>query len=78
MTTRQQRIDAFIHEGKPPVDQPLEVLCEDHNGTYVIPFLCENSSGDWKNTATGQRIEARVIGWRARIDTGDRSPTGLD
>jgi len=22
------------------VDQPLELLCEDHVGTYVIPFLC--------------------------------------
>jgi hypothetical protein len=34
MATRQQRIDAFIHEGEPPADQLLEVLCEDHVGTH--------------------------------------------
>jgi hypothetical protein len=40
MATRQQRLDAFVHEGDPPADQPLELLCEDHVGTYVIPFPC--------------------------------------
>ena len=66
MATRQQRISAFIHEGDPPSDQPLELLCEDHVGTYVIPFLCLLSSGIWHNVDTGSRIEATVIGWRVR------------
>jgi hypothetical protein len=39
MVTRQARIDAF-HQGVPATDQSLELLCEDHVGTYVIPFLC--------------------------------------
>jgi hypothetical protein len=65
MATRQRRIDDFTHEGEPPAEEPLEILCEDHVGTYVIPFLCRWSSGDWKNVATGARIEATVIGWRA-------------
>jgi hypothetical protein len=68
MATRQQRIDAFTHEGEPPADQPLELLCEDHVGTYVVPFPCRWSSGDWKNVETGERIEGVVIGWRARVD----------
>jgi hypothetical protein len=46
----------------------LELLCEDHVGTYVVPFLCRWRSGDWKNVETGERIEAVVIGWRARVD----------
>jgi hypothetical protein len=29
MAARQERIDAFIHEGSPPTDQPLEILCEE-------------------------------------------------
>jgi hypothetical protein len=66
MATRQQRIDAFVHEGDPPADQPLELLCEDHVGTYVIPFLCRLSEGVWQGVDTGNRIEATVIGWRAR------------
>ena len=65
MATRQQRISAFIHEGDPPANQPLELLCEDHVGTYVIPFLCRLRSGAWQNVDTGCRIEATVIGWRA-------------
>jgi hypothetical protein len=68
MATRQHRIDAFTHEGAPPADQPLEVLCEDHVGTYLIPFPCRWTDGDWSNAVSGERIEATVIGWRARAD----------
>lgn len=71
MATRQQRIDAFVHAGEPPADQQLELLCEDHVGTYVLPFLCRWSDGDWKSIETGERIEAVVIGWRARVDRLD-------
>jgi hypothetical protein len=64
MATRQGRIDAFVHEGTPPTDQPLEILCEDHVGTYVIPFLCRWRDGVWQSDETGRPIEAKVIGWR--------------
>jgi hypothetical protein len=64
MATRQERIDAFTHLGVPPADQPLELLCEDHVGTYVIPFLCRWSSGAWHSVDTNSPIEATVIGWR--------------
>jgi hypothetical protein len=37
LVTRQERIDDFIHEGSPPNDQPLQILCEDHVGTYPVP-----------------------------------------
>src|SRR4029077_18511203 len=63
MAARQERIDAFIYEGSPPADQPLEILCEDHVGTYVIPYLCQCTEGTWQNAKTRRRIEAAVIGW---------------
>ena len=66
MTTRQQRIDAFIHEGDPSRDQLLELLCEDHVGTYVVPFLCRWTGDDWQSAETGARIQATVIGWRTK------------
>ena len=66
MATRQERIDAFTHQRVPPADQPLELLCEDHVGTYVIPFLCRWSNGAWHSVDTGSPIEATVIGWRLR------------
>jgi hypothetical protein len=65
MATRQERIDVFIHEGEPLPGVPFELLCEDHVGTYVIPFLCRWSNGAWHSVATSSRIEATVIGWRA-------------
>jgi hypothetical protein len=66
MVPRQERLEAFAHDGDPPVDQPLEVLCEDHVGTYVVPFLCRWTSPDWRNIESSERIEATVIGWRPR------------
>jgi hypothetical protein len=66
MATRQARIDAFTHQGVPPADQPLEVLCEDHVGTYVIPFLCQWRNGVWHGVDSGSLIEATVVGWRQR------------
>jgi hypothetical protein len=66
MATRQERIDAFTHEGAPAADQPFELLCEDHVGTYVIPFLCRWTGGAWRSVDTSERIEATVVGWRVR------------
>lgn len=66
MATRQQRLNAFLHEGDPPMDRPLELLCEDHVGTYVIPFPCRWMSEYWQSAETGERILATVLGWRAR------------
>jgi hypothetical protein len=65
VATRQERIDAFNQGTIPPADQPLELLCEDHVGTYVIPFLCHWRNGNWQNVETDKCIEARVLGWRA-------------
>jgi hypothetical protein len=66
MVTRHERIDAFIHQSVPSADQPLELLCEDHVDTYVIPFLCRWSNGAWHSFDTNSPIETTVVGWRAR------------
>jgi hypothetical protein len=62
MSTLQNRLDEFEH-GSPPSDCLLQVLCADHNGTYLLPFACRWREGSWYN---GRRaIEANVVGWRA-------------
>ncbi|MGB7079981.1 MAG: hypothetical protein WBD53_22605 [Xanthobacteraceae bacterium] len=66
MATRQARLDAFTHDGDPPAEEPLELLCEDHVGTYVVPFLCRWTSAAWHSVESGERIQAAVIGWRPR------------
>jgi hypothetical protein len=60
MATRRERIDAFLHEGEPPTNQPLEILCEDHVGSTSFHSCVDG------RTAFGKRIEAAVIGWRVR------------
>ena len=38
-----------FNNGAPPPGQWLELLCEDRNGTYVLPFLCQSRNGVWHN-----------------------------
>ena len=66
MATRQQRLDDFGGVGEPPAGVPIELLCEDHVGTYVIPFPCHWTEGAWRGLASGEPIEATVVGWRTR------------
>ena len=65
MATRESRIAEFRQGGVPSVGMRLEVLCEDHNGTYVLPFPCQWSDGSWRNAHSGHAIDAQVRGWRA-------------
>jgi hypothetical protein len=66
LTTFTERMAEFVVDRLPADETPVELLCLDHNGTYVLPFLCRNVSGDWINTRTGERIQAQVAGWRFR------------
>jgi hypothetical protein len=64
MATRQERLSSFIVRETPANDRLVEVLCEDNSGTYLLPFACNWSEGAWINSASGFKIEARVVGWR--------------
>jgi hypothetical protein len=64
MATREKRLAQFDGSGEPPPDHPVEVLCEDHSGTYQLPFACRWIEGQWRNDRTGGAVEATVIGWR--------------
>ena len=64
MATRQHRLNEF-NDGSPPADLPLQLLCEDHNGTYLLPYPCQWRDAAWHNCANSKAIEAKVVGWRA-------------
>ncbi|HLJ01135.1 MAG TPA: hypothetical protein VKT76_15585 [Bradyrhizobium sp.] len=66
MATREKRLAQFNGEGTPPPGQPVQVLCEDHSGTYQLPFACQFIDGEWRNHESGAALEATVIGWRPR------------
>jgi hypothetical protein len=64
MATRQYRMAEF-NSGDPPAGQPFEILCEDHCGTYVIPFACRWINGEWTGPSN-QPIQATILGWRQK------------
>lgn len=64
MATRERRLAEFDGNGEPPADRPLQVLCEDHSGTYQLPFACRWVDGEWHNSESGDTVQATVIGWR--------------
>lgn len=63
MVTRQERVSEFS-QSVPPNNKSAELLCEDHCGTYVIPFLCERRNGAWYKIGDSRPVDANVIGWR--------------
>src|SRR4029450_2827460 len=63
MATREARLAEFS-QGTPKENRPLQILCEDKSGTYIIPYLCQWSDGAWRKVGSAKTIEATVIGWR--------------
>jgi hypothetical protein len=64
MATREKRLAEFNGRGDPMPGQRVQVLCEDHSGTYQLPFPCQWVDGEWHNIESGRLVEARVVGWR--------------
>ena len=58
MATREYRLAEFSQEA-PPLGQPLQLLCEDKSGTYLLPFRCE-----WRDGAC-MRLR-RLIRWKQK------------
>jgi 4a-hydroxytetrahydrobiopterin dehydratase len=66
MVTRAERVADFTTDADPASQTLVEVLCEDHVGTYLLPFLCRLTPEGFRNARTGELIEGRVVGWRER------------
>ena len=64
MVTRAERLADFTTDADPASQALVEVLCEDHVGTYLLPFLCRLTPDGFRNEQTGELIERRVVGWR--------------
>ena len=69
---RRHRLDDFPGEGEPPHNLPCEVLCEDHVGTYRLPFACCWTGEGWRNAKTGDPIEGSVVAWRIKSGRKER------
>jgi hypothetical protein len=74
MVTRNARLKDFITDGYPGSGLPVQALAEDHVGTYILPLSCERINGEWRNRATGETVQANILGWR-EVQTGSRDRT---
>jgi hypothetical protein len=54
----------FISDRFPDDGSPVELLCEDYMGAYIVPFPCHRAANAWRNSQTGEIILADVVGWR--------------
>ena len=64
MVTRQARLDEFPSQPERAAGRMFELLCEDHCGTYTLPFACSWRDGKWWNAQAGEIVDVTVIGWR--------------
>jgi hypothetical protein len=54
MATRESLLAQFS-QGVPKEDRPLQILCEDQGGTYIIPYPCEWTEGAWRKVGAPAR-----------------------
>ena len=64
MVTRSDRLLQFITDRDAPDGTLVEALCQDHVGTYVLPFPCRREGAAWYNNITSAALDCDVIGWR--------------
>jgi hypothetical protein len=70
MVALNERLAQFITDREAPDGQAVEALCQDHVGTYVLPFPCRREGTGWYNTVTSSALDCDVIGWREWQERG--------
>lgn len=64
MATFQERMAEFISDRYPDDEIPVELLCKDNKGTYLIPYPCCRFDDEWRNFETDETVSASILGWR--------------
>jgi hypothetical protein len=64
MSKLQSRMSSFVLDRYAEEEVPVELLCKDKNGTYVIPYACCRFDDEWRNFETDETVTANIIGWR--------------
>jgi hypothetical protein len=64
MTSLSDRLSQFVTDREAPDGTAVEALCQDHVGTYVLPFPCRREGAAWYNSNTSAPLDCDVVGWR--------------
>jgi hypothetical protein len=64
MPSLKGRLAQFVTDRFPNEEVPVEALCRDNRGTYVLPYPCCRVDEEWRNFQTDETVLAAVIGWR--------------
>lgn len=72
MVAFSERLAQFITDREAPDGTLVEALCQDHVGTYVLPFPCRRDGAEWYNYVTSTLLDCDVIGWREWQETTRR------
>jgi len=64
MAKLHERLADFNSDHLPDAETPVELLCRDKNGTYVLPYACCRFDDEWRNFGTDETVAANIIGWR--------------
>lgn len=64
MASFKDRMAEFNSDQYPADEIPVEALCKDNKGTYLIPYACCRFDDEWRNFDTDETVTANVIGWR--------------
>jgi hypothetical protein len=64
MVALNERLAQFVTDREAPDGVAVEALCQDHVGTYVLPFPCRREGSAWYNGVTSAALDCDVIGWR--------------
>jgi hypothetical protein len=74
MATRSARLHEFSTDVTAAPDTLVELLCEDHIGTYLLPYPCRSTAEGFRNEHTGEVIQGCVVGWRTKPVTLNQQP----
>jgi hypothetical protein len=61
----------FHHRRGSSNGELVEVLCEDHVGTYLLPFPCRSTPEGLRNA---ELLQVRAVGWRRPAMMGSDPP----
>ncbi len=70
MATRVERLAEYTTDRQPRPGSKVELLCEDHRGTYVLPFPCHRAEGHGSTPTAMRKFKLKLSAGEHGIPAG--------